>query len=249
MRHDFARTLNFAHRGARRAAPENTLAAFALALDLGADGIELDTSLSQDGVLVVCHNLDVGETSNGHGFIRDFSLAALREFDFGSWFDPAFAGERIPTLDEVFDLVGARGLVNIEMKTLSLRSNGLEAAVAGLIARRALYDQVIVSSFNPFALRRLRRLDRRIELGLLYSADLPLYLRRAWLRGWVKPHALHPEYSMVDAGYMAWAQSRGYDVNVWTVNEETEMQRLLDLGVTSIITDVPERLRRVQAGR
>jgi len=249
MRHDFARTLNFAHRGARRAAPENTLAAFGLALDLGADGIELDTSLSQDGVLVVCHNLDVGETSNGHGFIRDFSLAALREFDFGSWFDPAFAGERIPTLDEVFDLVGARGLVNIEMKTLSLRSNGLEAAVAGLIARRALYDQVIVSSFNPFALRRLRRLDRRIELGLLYSADLPLYLRRAWLRPWVKPQALHPEYSMVDAGYMAWAQSHGYDVNVWTVNEEAEMQRLLDLGVTSIITDVPERLRRVQAGR
>ena len=249
MRHDFARTLNFAHRGARRAAPENTLAAFAKALELGADGIELDTSFSKDGVLVVCHNPEVDETSNGSGRIHDFPLSALRELDFGGWFDPAFAGEKIPTLDEVFDLVGSRLLVNIEMKTVSLRSDGLEAAVAALIARRNLYDQVIVSSFNPFALRRLRRLDPRIETGLLYSTDLPIYLRRAWLLPWVKPRALHPEHVMVDAGTMAWAQRGGYDVNVWTVNEEADMQRLLDLGVNSIITDVPDRLRRlIQAG-
>jgi len=249
MRHDFARTLNFAHRGARQAAPENTLAAFAKALQLGADGIELDTLLSQDGVLVVCHNPKVDETSNGSGRIQDLSLSALREFDFGGWFDPAFAGEKIPTLAEVFDLVGWRLLVNIEMKTTSLRSDGLATAVAAFIKGRNLYDQVIVSSFNPFALRRLRLLDPRIEIGLLYSPDLPIYLRRAWLLPWIKPHALHPEHSMVDAGYMASAQRAGYDVNVWTVNEEAEMQRLLDLGVSSIITDAPDRLRQVQAVR
>ncbi|MFZ1595176.1 MAG: glycerophosphodiester phosphodiesterase family protein, partial [Anaerolineae bacterium] len=108
MRHDGTRTLNFAHRGARQAAPENTLAAFGRAVDLGADGIELDTLLSQDGALVVCHNFDVDETSNGSGRVHDLPLAALRELDFGGWFDPAFAGTQIPTLDEVFDLVGSR---------------------------------------------------------------------------------------------------------------------------------------------
>lgn len=249
MKHDFAHTLNFAHRGARRAAPENTLAAFAKALQLGADGIELDTLLSKDGVLVVCHNLEVDATSNGLGRVQDFSLSELREFDFGGWFDPAFAGEKIPTLNEVFDLVGSRLLVNIEMKSVSLRGDGLATATAAFIKARNLYDQVIVSSFNPLALRRVHRLDPRIEIGLLYSPDLPIYLRQAWLLPWVKPHALHPEHTMVDAGYMAWAQRAGYDVNVWTVNEEAEMQRLLDLGVNSIITDAPDRLRQVQAVR
>lgn len=249
MKHDFAHTLNFAHRGARRAAPENTLAAFAKALQLGADGIELDTLLSKDGVLVVCHNLEVDATSNGRGRVQDFSLSELREFDFGGWFDPAFAGEKIPTLNEVFDLVGSRLLVNIEMKSVSLRGDGLATATAAFIKARNLYDQVIVSSFNPLALRRVHRLDPRIEIGLLYSPDLPIYQRQAWLLPWVKPHALHPEHTMVDAGYMAWAQRAGYDVNVWTVNEEAEMQRLLDLGVNSIITDAPDRLRQVQAVR
>ena len=249
MRHDGTRTLNFAHRGARQAAPENTLAAFGRAVDLGADGIELDTLLSQDGALVVCHNFDVDETSNGSGRVHDLPLAALRELDFGGWFDPAFAGTQIPTLDEVFDLVGSRVLVNVEMKTLSLRSDGLEAALAGLVRQRNLYDQVIVSSFNPFALIRLRRLDPRIETGLLYSTDLPFYLRRPWLLPWVRPQALHPEHVLVGAAYMAWARRHGYGVNVWTVNEEADMRRLLALGVTSIITDVPDRLRRVQAGR
>lgn len=249
MKHDFAHTLNFAHRGARQAAPENTLAAFAKALQLGADGIELDTLLSKDGVLVVCHNLEVDATSNGRGRVQDFSLSELREFDFGGWFDPAFAGEKIPTLNEVFDLVGSRLLVNIEMKSVSLRGDGLATATAAFIKARNLYDQVIVSSFNPLALRRVHRLDPRIEIGLLYSPDLPIYLRQAWLLPWVKPHALHPEHTMVDAGYMAWAQRAGYDVNVWTVNEEAEMQRLLDLGVNSIITDAPDRLRQVQAVR
>lgn len=249
MKHDFAHTLNFAHRGARQAAPENTLAAFAKALQLGADGIELDTLLSKDGVLVVCHNLEVDATSNGRGRVQDFSLSELREFDFGGWFDPAFAGEKIPTLNEVFDLVGSRLLVNIEMKSVSLRGDGLATATAAFIKARNLYDQVIVSSFNPLALRRVHRLDPRIEIGLLYSTDLPIYLRQAWLLPWIKPHALHPEHTMVDAGYMAWAQRAGYDVNVWTVNEEAEMQRLLDLGVNSIITDAPDRLRQVQAVR
>ncbi len=249
MRNDLQRTLNLAHRGARQAAPENTLAAFGAALALGADGVELDTLLSKDGVLVVCHNFDVDETSNGSGRVSDLPLAALRELDFGGWFDPSFDGEKIPTLDEVFDLVGAQAFVNVEMKTDSLRGDGLEAAVAAFIARRNLYDRVIVSSFNPLALLRLRRLDPRIDIGLLYSPDLPIYLRRAWLRPWLRPQALHPDHTMVSPALAAWARQRGYDLNVWTVNDEAEMHRLLDLGVAGIITDAPDLLRRVQNSR
>lgn len=239
---DPTRPLNLAHRGACAVAPENTLRAFLQAFELGADGIELDVQLTADGAVVVCHNFQVDHTSNGHGRIAALSLAELKRLDFGSWFGPAFAGESIPTLDEVFDSLSPQALVNIELKTESLRTNGLEAAVAALISRRAVYDRVIVSSFNPVALWRLRRLDPRIESGLLYAPNLPIFLARAWLRLWVRPHALHPEQTFVDASYMVWARHHGYAVNVWTVNDEPAMRRLVDLGVNAIITDYPDRL-------
>jgi glycerophosphoryl diester phosphodiesterase len=223
-------------------APENTLSAFARAIELGADGVELDVQLSADGVLVVCHNFEVDQTSDGHGRIADLSLAELKQLDFGCWFGPRFVGERIPTLDEVFDSLSPLALVNIELKSMALRDHGLESAVATLVRRRAVYDRVIVSSFNPVALRRLRRLDPHIEIGLLYAPNLPIVLARAWLRPWVRPHALHPEQTLVDTHYMAWARRRGYAVNVWTVNEAAAMRRLIDLSVTSIITDYPDRL-------
>lgn len=241
------RPLNLAHRGACAVAPENTLSAFRRAIELGADGIELDVQLSADGAVVVCHNFEVDQTSNGHGRIVAKSLAELKELDFGGWFGPQFAGERIPTLDEVFDHLGPAVLVNIELKTESLRSSGLEAAVADLIARRRLYDRVIVSSFNPIALWRLRRLETRIAVGLLYAPNLPIFLARAWLRPVVRPQALHPEQTLVDASYLAWARRLGYAVNVWTVNEEAGMRRLIDLHVTAIITDYPDRLVAVQS--
>lgn len=223
-------------------APENTLSAFARAIELGADGVELDVQLSADGVLVVCHNFEVDQTSDGHGRIADLSLAELKQLDFGRWFGPPFVGERIPTLDEVFDSLSPLALVNIELKSMALRDHGLESAVATLVRRRAVYDRVIVSSFNPVALRRLRRLDPHIEIGLLVAPNLPIILARAWLRPWVRPHALHPEQTLVDTHYMAWARRRGYAVNVWTVNEAAAMRRLIDLSVTSIITDYPDRL-------
>lgn len=234
------RPLNVAHRGASAAAPENTLAAFRAALELGADGVELDVQLSRDGEVVVCHNTTVDQTTDGHGPLRDMTLAELRTLDAGSWFGPEFAGERIPTLQEVFDLIGNRALLNVEMKTVGLRSDGLEARVAEVIATNSLHRQVIVSSGNPLALWRLRCIDPRILLGLLHAPYLPLFLRRAWLRPLVRPEALHPHYTMVDAGYMRWAQ--GCSVNVWTVDGPAEMRRLIGLGVKAIITNHPDVL-------
>ena len=110
------RPLNFAHRGASHEAPANTLAAFLLAVDLGAEGIELDVHLSKDGHVVVIHDFDVAATTDGQGLVCDKTLAELKDLDAGSWFDPVFAGQRIPTLQEVIDAVGGRLLLNIELK-------------------------------------------------------------------------------------------------------------------------------------
>lgn len=241
------RQLNMAHRGASATAPENTLAAFRAAVDAGADGVELDVQLSADGVAVIHHDFDLGRTDDGRGPLREQTLAQLRRLDAGGWKDPRFTGERIPTLAEVFALLDRQALVNVELKTKSTRGEGLEAAVFNDIQRAHMTDRVIVSSFNPFALMRFRDLAAGIPLGLLYSPDMPVHLRRTWLRPAVRPEALHPRHDMVSADLMAWARKSGYRVNTWTVDDPTEMRRLLDLGVDAIITNVPDVLRGVMA--
>jgi glycerophosphoryl diester phosphodiesterase len=245
----YGKTLNFGHRGASAHAPENTLAAFILAAEQGAAGIEFDVQLSSDGVPVICHDFSVDKTTDHQGKVSDFTLSELKQMDAGSWFGPAFAGERIPTLDELVDAVGDRLLLNLELKTAALRANGLEEAVAAVIRRRSLYDRIIVSSFNPAALVRLRQLDEQIDLGLLYSPDMPLYLRRAWARHLIPCQVMHPYYEMVDERYVRWAKTRGYRVNVWTVDDPAEMRRLIALGVDVVITNTPAVLRDVLAER
>lgn len=242
--------LNIAHRGASRAAPANTLAAFERALALGADGVEFDVRLSADGVPVVIHDATVDVTTDGRGPVSGLTLMELKALDAGAWFDPAFAGERIPTLAEVLDALGGRCLLNIELKSTSLPDHGLEQAVAALLP---LFDippaELLVSSFNPLSLRRFTRRAPTIPVGLLHAPNLPLPLRRAWLAGWVPHQARHPEHTMVDVAYVARAHRRGYRVHPWTVDEPGEMRRLIELGVDAIITNVPDVLRRVLAGR
>jgi len=245
------RTLNIAHRGASAAAPPNTLAAFKKAIELGADGIEFDVHFSADGVPVVIHDFTVDATTDGSGRVADLTLAQLKQLDAGTRFDPAFTGERIPTLDEVLEAVrGRRGwggelLLNVELKTTSPGDNGLERAVITLVEQHSLSRRVLFSSFNPFSLRRAKRIAPHIPAGLLYDQGLSLPLRRAWL-AFLAPHeARHPHYKMVDARYMAWARRRGYRVNTWTVDDPAEMRRLVGLGVNGIITNVPDVLRSV----
>ncbi len=239
------RLVNIAHRGASAVAPPNTLAAFEKAVELGADGIEFDVHLSADGVLVVIHDFNVDDTTDGSGRVAEMTLAQLKQLDAGSRFDPAFAGERIPTLEEVLETVGSRLLLNIELKCFSLRDNGLERAVIAQVKRHGPAARVLLSSFNPFSLRRAKKIAPHIPVGLLYAPWLPLPLRRAWLAPLVPHEARHPEHTMVDARYMAWARRRGYRVNAWTVNDPNEMRRLIDVGVDGIITNVPDVLRGV----
>jgi glycerophosphoryl diester phosphodiesterase len=240
-----ARPLNIAHRGASQVAPENTLAALRAAREMGADGVELDVSLSADGEVVVIHDDTVDRTTDGQGLVRHLWLDSLKSLDAGSWFGPRFAGERIPTLREVLEWAQDGTLLNIELKGISPRPDGLEHKVIRLAREHRLQGRVMLSSFNPFALRRAKTFDPDIETGLLYSPDLPLFLRRAWLRPFCRPDALHAHHTLVSEAYMGWARERGYRVNVWTVDDAQDMAGLVSQGVDMIITNRPDVLASV----
>ncbi len=240
------KTLNIGHRGASAYAPENTLAAFNLAFEMGADGIELDVSLTKDGVPVVIHDDTVDRTTDGHGAIRDLTLKEVKRLDAGAKFDAKFRGEKIPTLAEVLTTVDERGIVNIEMKSGKLSNVGLEtAAVARVIEETHAAERVIISSFNHFALHRMRDLNARLPLGLLYFNRVPISFPYAEIRPLARPTALHPRFIVVTDVFMRWARGEKYTINTWTVDEPAEMRRLIALGVDSIMTNQPDVLRRV----
>jgi glycerophosphoryl diester phosphodiesterase len=220
------------------------LSAFQSALDMGVGGIELDVHASKDGQLVVIHDFQVDKTTNATGAVRSFTAAELAALDAGSHFSAEFAGIGVPTLAEVFDLVGDRCRINVEIKSEDPEGGPEVELLAALIQGRNLHDQVIVSSFNPITLVKLRYVDPKVQLGLLYFTPLPPHLRQAWFTPILRPEAVHPYYKLVDAGAMSWARARGCAVNTWTVNEPAEARRLADLGVDAIITDVPDVIVR-----
>jgi glycerophosphoryl diester phosphodiesterase len=243
------RTLNFAHRGASAHAPQNTLAAFLLAADMGADGIELDVHLSADGEVVVIHDDTVNATTDGRGRVGEMTLSELQALDAGSWFDPGFQGERIPTLQQVFDALGHRLLFNIEIKVeAGFHPLEQEAETVRLIEDSGMTDRVLLSSFSASSLRRVREMNPHIPLGLLYGTPKPVFLPRllSWLS--VPCDAVHPHFRMVGSRYVRSARRRGRRVNVWTVNTAHDMRRMQDLGVDGIITNYPDVLRDVLAG-
>ncbi|MDE0432072.1 MAG: glycerophosphodiester phosphodiesterase family protein [Caldilineaceae bacterium] len=258
--------LIFAHRGASAVAPENTLPAFTKALEMGADGIELDVQATAEGELVVLHDFNLEGTTTGRGRIRKHTLAQLSDLDAGIRFNDAFSGTPIPTLDQVFELTANRCIVNVEIKNMDWDGGPEAGPLTRMIQRRRLYDKVIVSSFNPFSLRSVRQLDPHIPIGLLYKPKLPrpvgprapliaaalklspnhlfFHLFRTWSASILAPDALHPHFQSINSALMAEARRRGQIVNAWTVNCGTEARRLAALGVNAIITDRPDAIRQ-----
>ncbi|MBN1955403.1 MAG: glycerophosphodiester phosphodiesterase [Anaerolineae bacterium] len=241
------RPLNVAHRGASGSAPQNTLAAFRRAVELGADGVELDVHLSADGVPVVIHDFAVENTTDGSGRVADLPLAALQELDAGAWFDATFSGERIPTLEQVLDDAGPRLLVNVELKALDGVDRGLEAVVAAVVERRGVPERLLFSSFEPQALCRMQRLAPHIPRALLYGpAPLSiLTFLRARRRRELKLAGVSPHWSLLRPAAVRRAHARGRRVTAWTVDEPQRMRRLVAWGVDAIITNYPDRLRKV----
>ena len=229
-----SQTLVFGHRGAMASAPMNTLAAFELAHQQGAHGIELDTHLSRDGRLIVLHDFSVDATTDGQGDAAELTLAQLKRLDAGAWFSDAYAGEGIPTLDEVFEAVGEKLLINVEVKSRPALRQDVCQALASCIRAHGLAKRVLVSSFDPLLLREFRDALPGIMLGYLHA---PGYVDAKQLDGDFA--ALHPHHTMIDAAYMAGAREHGQFVNTWTVNDGRRACELMALGVNALITDDP----------
>lgn len=223
-----------AHRGSSAHAPENTIAAFRLALEQGADGVELDVMLSKDGHLVVIHDDTVDRTTDGKGAVRDMTLEELRSLDAGG-------GQKIPTLDEVFEEFGGQFIINVELKNYSSVFDQLPVEAAMMINNYQLGKSVIVSSFNPFNLPRFHRRLPEPALGLITQPNSA----KKWVWRLFNYDALHPHFSDVDQVLVTALHQRNRQLNVWTVDDPAEIQRLADLGVDSIITNDPEAARKV----
>lgn len=233
----------FAHRGASAHAPENTLASFQLAYQQGAPLIEFDVKLTADKHVVVIHDQTVDRTtdgmSDGFGKIMDMSLADLKRLDAGLWFDEKFRGERIPTLDEVFETVGNKLYMNIELTNYASPFDGLVDVVVFLVKKHGMERRVIFSSFFPTNLMRAKRLLPDVPCGQLVLPGRSGWWQRIW-GGLIDVQAVHPYTSDVKMDTIAKAHGRNRLVHVWTVNDRDEIKRLFDLGVDGIFTDDPQ---------
>lgn len=236
-------TLIFAHRGASGYAPENTLPAFELAADMGADGIEFDVQITSDGKLIIHHDRVLGRTEAASGKLSDWTFADLRALDVGSWYDARFAGTHMPTPTELVEDVGDRLLMNFELINDSLHLNGVGPLLVDLFRRMNLFDRAMISSFNPRALWQVKKLEPRIDIGALWSADMPWMVRSGVVRRLLRPQALHPHHDLVTPELVAAAHARGQRVHTWTVNDAETVRRMKKMGVDMVMGNYPDVMR------
>jgi len=238
------------HRGFSGAAPENTPASFRAAIAAGCDIIELDVHLSRDGEVVVIHDDTLERTTDGRGKAAEQTFAELRRLDAGAWFDPSFAGERIPSLAEVLALARGRVLVNIELKKgkIPLPYTLEELADTALreVEKAGMESQVLFSSFAPAAIDRIRARDLALPVALI--RDRPWASPAEAGDGKIYP-ALNCKAVVLNEGNIRRARGEGIRVHVWTVNAPEEMARFISLGVDGIITNHPDRLVRLLKGK
>lgn len=235
----------FAHRGASAHAPENTLAAFRLAVQHAADGIELDAKLTSDRQVVVIHDPTVDRTTGQRGSVAKLTLGEIRRLDAGSHYDPSFRGELIPTLGEVFESIGNKIWVNIELTNYTTPFDDLPWLVAEQVRLHHMSGRVIFSSFSPIALWRIHRLLPGEPIALLAYPGWRGAWARARLGSLLRTHALHIERSEATPSLLEALHRRGCRVHVYTVNQAEDMRSLFLYGVDGIFTDDPALARQV----
>jgi glycerophosphoryl diester phosphodiesterase len=240
-----------AHRGFSAAAPENTLPAFRAAMDVGADRVEFDVLLSADGVPVVIHDDKLDRTTSGTGLVAERRLEEIRALDAGAWFGERFRGVRVPTLDEVLDLCRGKIAVNVEIKTECVAPGpaappgGVEAKVVEALRRRGMAARAAISSFDPRPLSRIRTLAPELALQSLYDGKRMKGLGPREVCAEVGSRALNCSLKEATAAWIAEAHGAGLLVNVYTVDERRDMERLIGMGADGIITDRPDLLLEV----
>jgi len=240
------RPLVVAHRGSSLSAPENTMAAFRLAVDAGADMIEFDVRMTRDFELVVHHDRSLGRTSDGSGRVWDLTLEELRETDAGSWHSRRFAGERIPTLRQVLDELPRSVGLDIEVKTDGDRRRGvaLPESVLLLVREARREGSVVVSSFDHRFLRRLHHLDPSLRLGALLLPVRDGFRSPSQIARRTGASMFICSRTQLRARHVRDARRAGLSVAVYGVNTAADLAKALHAGVQAVITDNPARIIR-----
>jgi glycerophosphoryl diester phosphodiesterase len=239
-----------AHRGASAYYPENTLPAFEGAIAMGADMVELDVQFTSDKKVVVFHDEKISRCTNGGGKIAGHTLAELRKLDAGSWYDKKFQNTRVPTLAEVLVVCKNRIAVNIEIKTEAVGktfSGGIEEECLKIVDQNGMKGHVVFSSFDRRAIMRLKQIDQKITVAVLfekkyYGAKLPSDIMKS-----VGADAFNCSRTEFKKKWLTNVKSNNIAVNIYTVNDEKNMRRFLDMGVRGVFTNKPDILKRVVA--
>ncbi|WP_264536003.1 glycerophosphodiester phosphodiesterase [Flavobacterium sp. N1736] len=224
--------LKIAHRGAKGYEPENTLKAFQKALDLNADGIELDVHLSADGHIIVIHDETIDKMTNGKGFVNTLSLPELKSFLIKE-------KHQIPTLNEIFDLVNKKCLINIELKSAETFTKVVDLIEEYVSEKNWNYDHFIISGFDWNALKKVHNLNSNIPIGVLTETDLDLALAFAET---IKAKAIHPYYHLLNQENVNHIQKKGFLVLPWTINIDEDIQKIKNYNVDGIISDFPDKI-------
>lgn len=239
-------TIIFAHRGASKQCPENTMSAFKRAVELGAGGIELDIQLSKDNVPVVIHDRTLKRTASGKGVVTETNYADLKKHDAGSWFSPSFRGETIPSLEEV--LIWANNFpelwLNIELKYYSDTNKELVESSIPLIKKYRSDKNTVISSFEHDRLLDVHKLWPKVETAPIYKGNLP----KPWhYAKSLKAKAIHPQYKSVTEDLVRTVQLHGVNVRPYTINDERSIRQYLKWGADGIITDVPDLALKIMS--
>lgn len=244
---DLTRPTVFAHRGSSAHAPENTLAAFELAAEQGADAIELDVKLSADGQVIVIHDESVDRTTNGTGRVKALTLQELKQLDAGAKFSPYFKSQEIPTLEEVLETVGDKIFINIELTNYSSPTDDLPERVISLLKKHNSVTGIMLTSFNILALVRARNLLPKIPLGFLTQRGNAEAVLRTRIIRFSPLMALHPAYDDITPSLIQSARQFGCRIHTYTVNQPELMVELFRAGVDGIFTDDPHLAKKVIA--
>jgi len=232
------KTYVLAHRGASILTPENTAASFQLAIDKGVDGVEFDVQMTKDDQLVIIHDEKVDRTTNAKGYVKDFTLKEIKALDVGITFSEKYKGEKILTLEETLEIVKDCDMINVELKNGLIKYPNLEEKVISTIRLCHLEEKVILSSFNHYSIHKISKMAPDIFTGILYGE----ILYNPWdYAKHVGANAINPHYLCVSGEIIKQSQENGIKVNVYTVNNEKDITKMIKEGVDIIITDYPER--------
>ncbi len=241
--------LNIAHRGASAVYPENTMAAFKGAVEMGADMIELDVRLSKDGVPVIFHNPRLDAPVKAGGGVEDTNLSALKEIDVGSWRDPVFASERIPTLEEALVFASEKQIaVNIEIKTDDTRLSIGKNCIS-LVEKYNMEEHVLFSSFDMKAMKQIKAAEPDIATALLLTNSVFNRTKPSELVAKHNADAFHCTCKQLTEKRLTDLKEHQIPVAVYTVNLESKMKKLIEMGVNGIFTDRPDLLNQILYGK